>query len=142
MAARRRGGAGSSRLARRGQSIVEFGLALPVFLMVVFGTVDLGRVVFTYVGLVNGVREGARFAKVNCPDTAAKRTAVANVVVDRTWTVTITTANVTVPAPASCAPPNGFVDVSATTTFDTVAADFLGVLPTMTLSASARAYVE
>lgn len=49
----------------RGQSLVEFALVFPVFMVIVVGTVDVGRAVFSYNTLTNGAREGARLAAVN-----------------------------------------------------------------------------
>ncbi|MEO6577969.1 MAG: TadE/TadG family type IV pilus assembly protein [Candidatus Limnocylindria bacterium] len=46
---------------RRGQSFVEFALLLPVLLVLVLGTVDLGRAYFASVSLENAVKEGAFF---------------------------------------------------------------------------------
>ena len=56
-----------SRLLRRGergQSLVEFAMVLPLFLVVVFGIVDFGRAYSAYVQLNNGAREGARYGAV------------------------------------------------------------------------------
>jgi len=39
---------------------VEFGLTLPVFLMLVFGTLDLGRAIVAYNLISEGARAGAR----------------------------------------------------------------------------------
>ena len=47
---------------RNGQTLVEFALLLPVFLVLIIGFVDLGRAVFYYSSLSNAVRESARFA--------------------------------------------------------------------------------
>jgi Flp pilus assembly protein TadG len=49
--------------------MVEFALVLPVFLMLVFGTVDLGRAIFYQSLLNNAVRDGARYGTVS-QDTA------------------------------------------------------------------------
>ena len=49
----------------RGQTLAEFALVLPIFLVLVLAIFDVGRVVFIYNGLTNGVREGARLAAVN-----------------------------------------------------------------------------
>ncbi len=49
----------------RGQSLVEFAVVLPIFLLVVCGLFDLGRGVFVYTSLTNAAREGARLAIVN-----------------------------------------------------------------------------
>lgn len=67
---------------RRGQSMVETALVLPIFLLGVFIVLDLGRVVFLKAQLENGVREGARVGLVtwssedNSIDEAAVRTRV------------------------------------------------------------------
>ncbi len=50
------------RADRRGQSLVEFALILPVFLMMTLAIVDGARIFNAYVSLTNGVREAALFA--------------------------------------------------------------------------------
>jgi Flp pilus assembly protein TadG len=54
---------------RRGQSLVEFAVVLPIFLLLFMAIIDLGSAVFTYNSLTNATREGARLAIVN-QDTA------------------------------------------------------------------------
>jgi hypothetical protein len=49
----------------RGQALVEFSLVLPVFLALLFGMVDLGRVIWANVSLANAAREAARYAIVH-----------------------------------------------------------------------------
>ena len=49
----------------RGQSLVEFALVLPLFLLLFMVVMDLGTAVFTYNSLTNAAREGARLAVVN-----------------------------------------------------------------------------
>jgi Flp pilus assembly protein TadG len=53
------------RRRERGQSLVEFALVLPLFLLLFFAIVDFGSAVFTYNSLTNAAREGARLAIVN-----------------------------------------------------------------------------
>ena len=53
---------GASRVRRRGVSLVETALAIPLLLLLVFGTVDLGRVLFGHLTLQHAVREAGRFA--------------------------------------------------------------------------------
>jgi len=48
-----------------GQAMVEFALVLPMFAILLFGIVDLGRYVYTANALGNGTREGARAASVS-----------------------------------------------------------------------------
>jgi Flp pilus assembly protein TadG len=45
----------------RGQSLVEFALVLPVFLILVFGIIDFSMALRSYVTLTNATREGARY---------------------------------------------------------------------------------
>lgn len=45
-----------------GQTLVEFAVVLPVFLLIVFGLVDVGRLVYTNATLSQAAREGARLA--------------------------------------------------------------------------------
>jgi Flp pilus assembly protein TadG len=49
----------------RGQSLVEFALVLPIFLVLFFAVIDFGSAIFTYNSLTNAAREGARLAVVN-----------------------------------------------------------------------------
>ena len=51
----------------RGQSLVEFSLILPILLILVFGIIDFGLGMRSYISLANSVREGARFAAVGNP---------------------------------------------------------------------------
>ena len=51
----------------RGQSLVELSLTLPILLILVFGIIDFGLGMRSYISLANSVREGARFAAVGNP---------------------------------------------------------------------------
>lgn len=51
-----------ARKRSRGQSVVEFTLILPVFLLLTIGIVDSARMFNSYVTLNNGVSEAAIFA--------------------------------------------------------------------------------
>ena len=50
---------------RRGQSLVEFALILPIFILLLMGIVDLGRGVYAFNTVSNAAREGARLAIVD-----------------------------------------------------------------------------
>lgn len=52
------------RSRSRGQSLVEFALVLPVFLLLLFGLIDGARYVFVTNAVSNAAREGARRASV------------------------------------------------------------------------------
>ncbi|HEX6139533.1 MAG TPA: TadE family protein [Candidatus Limnocylindria bacterium] len=49
-----------SKRRSRGQSLVEFALILPIFLLVLMGILDLGRAVYYSSTLSNAAREAAR----------------------------------------------------------------------------------
>ena len=48
----------------RGQALVEFGLVLPILLLLIFGLVDLGRAVYAQNALSEAARDGARWGSV------------------------------------------------------------------------------
>jgi Flp pilus assembly protein TadG len=48
----------------RGQAMVEFAFAFPIFLLIVFGLIDLGRAVYVSNSLAEAARDGARYGSV------------------------------------------------------------------------------
>jgi len=48
----------------RAQSLVEFCLILPVFLILVFGVIDFGMGLRAYITVAHAAREGARFGAI------------------------------------------------------------------------------
>lgn len=70
----RRRGPGS-----RGQALAEFALVLPIFLLILFGIIDGGRLVFANNHLAEAAREGSRWGSVQGRSTtAAGRDAIAD----------------------------------------------------------------
>ena len=66
-----------SGVRTRGQSLVEFALVIPIFLMMLFAVIDMGRLVYINNALAEGAREGARWGSVQDRSlSAAGRTAV------------------------------------------------------------------
>jgi hypothetical protein len=53
------------RSSLRGQTLVEFALILPAFLLLVVFIFDFGRAVYYYSAIHNAAREGARYGAVN-----------------------------------------------------------------------------
>ena len=49
----------------RAQSLVEFAVVVPLFLLLLFALIDFSRLLFTYVSLSNGAREMARVASIS-----------------------------------------------------------------------------
>lgn len=75
-----------------GQSLVEFALILPVFIVILFGIMEFGRLWETTNVLTSAAREGARVAAVTEPDldealTAAQSVLAAGDVNDATVTI-------------------------------------------------------
>jgi Flp pilus assembly protein TadG len=56
---------GSSSRRHRGQGLVEFAVVLPIFLVMLFGIVDFGRVIWATNSLTNAATEATRFAIVH-----------------------------------------------------------------------------
>ncbi len=62
----------SRRRGERGQSLVEFALIIPFFLIVVFAVADFGLGLRAWITVTDSAREGARLAAVTCAtDTAS-----------------------------------------------------------------------
>lgn len=57
--------AGRARRGESGQAIVEFAVALPILLLLVFGIIDFGWLFYNKMSVENASREGARYAIVN-----------------------------------------------------------------------------
>jgi Flp pilus assembly protein TadG len=53
-----------ARHRSRGQALVEFALVFPVFVLMLFGLIDMGRYVYFSSTLSQAAREGARLASV------------------------------------------------------------------------------
>lgn len=58
----------------RGQALVEFAMVAPLFFMLLFGIVEVGRFIFYYEVLNNATREGARYAIVNGANSLTRST--------------------------------------------------------------------
>jgi hypothetical protein len=46
------------------QAMVEFGLALPILLLVVYGLIETGRLIFMYASVISAARQAARYGSV------------------------------------------------------------------------------
>ncbi len=54
---------------QRGATLVEYALVVPIFLLLVVGILEFGRIIFTYNTLANVAREGARYGITHPRDT-------------------------------------------------------------------------
>lgn len=73
-----------------GQSLVEFALVLPLFLLLFFAIVDMGRAIFVYNSVTNAAREGARLAIVNQDTTSITNRAKQQVSIAETANPSVT----------------------------------------------------
>ncbi|MDA8439676.1 MAG: pilus assembly protein [Propionibacterium sp.] len=46
----------------RGQALVEFAVILPVLMLILLGSIDFGRIMFSYIQINNAAREGVAYA--------------------------------------------------------------------------------
>jgi Flp pilus assembly protein TadG len=56
---------------RRGDSIVEFAILAPTLVLILFGVLEMGRVVNAWLVVHNAAREGARAGVLVYPDSAS-----------------------------------------------------------------------
>lgn len=64
------------RSRQRGQELVEYALALPLFLLLVMGILDMGRATYYYSAIHNSAREGARYGIIHPEDVTGIETVV------------------------------------------------------------------
>ena len=55
----------------RGQGLLEFALALPIFLLLVLGVIEFGRLLAVVSSVTTAAREGARYGSASGSDTVA-----------------------------------------------------------------------
>ena len=72
------GALGRTWMHERGQSLVEFAIILPVMLLLVLGTIDLGMGFKTYIGLTNAAREGVRWISIHPSDKVGAQNRIAS----------------------------------------------------------------
>ena len=54
----------------RGQALVELAIIAPLLIFIVLGAIDFGRVLFSWIEVMNASREGTAYAIVNPTDTS------------------------------------------------------------------------
>jgi Flp pilus assembly protein TadG len=128
----------------RGQSLVEFSLALPIVFFLVLGIVEGGRLVYSLATLDFAVEEGGRYAAL--PGTASV-SAVQSSVSTNAHFITVPTSSVTVSvnngAKVYTSRASGDrVVVSATYTYSPIVTSVFGLNINMTLSARSDMRVE
>jgi len=105
------------RKKRRGAAVVEFAVVAPVFITMVFGMIEYGRMVMVQQMLTNASREGARVGVLDGTTTSEVQSAVTTYLSNAG--VTGTTVTVT-PNPPSSAGYGAPVTVTVTVPFSQV----------------------
>ncbi len=113
---------------------------MPIMLLILLGTIDLGQMFFGYIELRNGVREGAAYAARNPADTAGAKQRV----IDHGIPSGSVVSNPTCTGVCNKIGETGTMTVSASYTFTPVTTAFLqsyfGIAPfQMTATASMKA---
>lgn len=123
----------------KGQSLVEFALILPVFMLIVLGIFDFGRAIYSYSALHNAAREGARYGAVHPCDTAGITDMAQQMAVGLGEGITVTPGIVY----AGGAPT--YIQVQVTFKFETVTplvGSFLGTDGAILLSSKSHHHIE
>lgn len=117
---------GMKSVARRekGQSLVEFALLLPVFLLIVVGITEFGRAWMTKNMLTGAAREGARVAAVQLTFPLSQSAGIARVNSVLSGTGITPTVNVTDPGGTV-----NSIQVDVTYTYSVVVTGFIPGLP-------------
>lgn len=102
---------GHRRPRQQGQALAEMGFVILLFVVLMFGIIDLGRMLMVLNVITHAARDGARMAAVTPPDRwGAEATLVQDRVKDQIATVTTSEFDVT----PSCSVVNGRPSVSVT----------------------------
>ena len=138
--------AGRPRKAEDGQSLVEFALVLPIFLLVLFAIVDFGMAFHAWITVTNSAREGGRLGSVHASAAAIQQRVrdTADTLNQDDLTVTVTNADDQGGQPGESV----VVDVSYSYSLMTPLADLLnlvsgGTIPnTLSLDSAATMRLE
>lgn len=126
-----------------GQSLVEFALVAPIFFLMLFGVIEMGRLIWINHELANGTREAARFAMVRGSEASACATVtdLENVILDRTSAIQSGQLDLTGNTGPLCGEPGTKVVIEAEYDFDPM----LGIIPglnSLTLNARSEVIVQ
>lgn len=113
--------------SRAGSTAVEFAMILPVFLAVIFGIIEFGRMIWTRNTMEHAVEVAARWGAINTAKTDAEIEAYA-----ATQLIVITSPPVAFASTSS----SSSVSLTATNDFNSLAAAF--GIPSLTLTATAQ----
>ncbi len=122
---------GCPRKREDGQSLVEFALVIPIFLLVLFAIVDFGMAFHAWITVTNSAREGARIGAVRATSAQIEQRV-------RDTATSLDQANLSVSVTNAEGPPGGsvVVDVSYNYSLMTPLADLLNMVSGGTIPAT------
>jgi Flp pilus assembly protein TadG len=136
--------------SRRGTAAIEFAMAAPLFLMLLFGSVEFGRLLWTKQALQEAATAGARcmaLAQGSTVDSSNlclsggsySSTATQTYVQTEAakWGITLPTADITPTSNATCGGTTGFSQVSIASSFTSVVPQLVGLSGAVAINASA-----
>lgn len=63
------------RMKEKGQALIEFAITLPILILLVFGAINLGRIIYSDIVIINAAHVGAEFL-ANHPTSISQLTLV------------------------------------------------------------------
>jgi len=103
---------------RRGSQAVEFGLTLPLLMVLTAGAVDLGQYLYVAERIAAVASEGARMGAVTDVDGGGDPISLATTTAETAWTTTELPGTITVGAALVGAAPSRRIVVTATVATD------------------------
>ena len=132
--------------AEDGQELVEFALILPLLLLLLFGLIEFGLVVFSYNTLANTGREVARYGSIHPEDELIRQYITDTIMTDdRRWAIGIRPDEINIgTALTDRGPLVSTVHVTVTYTYTFLTGPLLSVItdPDIQLEASSTMYTE
>jgi Flp pilus assembly protein TadG len=115
---------------RQGQAMVEFAIAGSIFLMLIFGVIEGGRLLFTYHQINHAAREGARYAVAHgSANGSATDEQILAHVQDRTTGIFLTSDNLIVSKLDGSDGPRQRVEITVNYQFDPIVGMIFGINP-------------
>jgi Flp pilus assembly protein TadG len=135
---------------QRGQALVEFSLALTVFIFLLMGVLDFGMSIYKYNGVSEAAREIARVASVHQGSSfssleisaveATQQGLIPGLIVSSPTCTNVTGGTVALDTKNKC-PTTAFVTVTVTAPYKAVT-PLLGLLGTWTMTGSSSAQIQ
>jgi Flp pilus assembly protein TadG len=122
--------AGSLLAVCGGSAVIEFAMVAPIFLMLVFGSIEFGRLLWTQQALQQAAIAGARCMAIaqgaiqssSCASSGSYNATSTKSYIESTaggWGVSVKDADITLDNTATCGGTTGFSQVTITNTFNT-----------------------